>query len=78
MMFADRHWVKVPGGQRIVTRFALLPKADVWYASMTCHWYLDWDGPRPNAPAGPPLSMSAEESLRSEGGSAETGSAAPS
>jgi hypothetical protein len=55
------------GGQRTVTRFTLLPKADVWYASMSRHWYLDWDGPRPGAAAGPPLSMTAEELLRSEG-----------
>jgi hypothetical protein len=66
------------GGQRTVTRFALLPKAGAWYASMTRHWYLDWDGPRPNAPAGPPLSRSAEELLRSEGADTEAGGVTPS
>jgi hypothetical protein len=35
------------GGQRTITRFALIPAAaDSWLASVTRHWYLDWDGPR--------------------------------
>ena len=35
------------GGQRTITRFSLIPTADSWLASITRHWYLDWDGPRP-------------------------------
>lgn len=60
------------GGQRTITRFTVLPKVGVWYASMSRHWYFDWDGPRPNAPAGPLLSRSAEERRWSEQAGAET------
>ncbi len=35
------------GLQRTITRFGLIPTADSWLASATRHWYLDWDGPRP-------------------------------
>lgn len=35
------------GGQRTITRFGLIPARDAWFASTTRHWYLDWDGPRP-------------------------------
>jgi hypothetical protein len=35
------------GRQRTITRFGLVPAADSWLASVTRHWYLDWDGPRP-------------------------------
>jgi len=35
------------GLQRTITRFGLIPTGDSWLASMTRHWYLDWDGPRP-------------------------------
>ena len=36
------------GLQRTITRFGLFPTADSWLASVTRHWYLDWDGPRPD------------------------------
>lgn len=36
------------GLQRTITRFGLVPTADSWLASVTRHWYLDWDGPRPD------------------------------
>jgi hypothetical protein len=36
------------GQQRTITRFGLMPTGDVWLASVTRHWYLDWDGPRPD------------------------------
>ena len=39
------------GLQRTITRFALIPTADSWIATMSRHWYLDWDGPRPDADA---------------------------
>jgi hypothetical protein len=35
------------GGQRAITRFGLVPAGDSWLASVIRHWYLDWDGPRP-------------------------------
>jgi hypothetical protein len=35
------------GLQRTITRFALIPAKDSWFTSMSRHWYLDWDGPRP-------------------------------
>jgi hypothetical protein len=35
------------GLQRTITRFSLIPTPDSWLASLTRHWYLDWDGPRP-------------------------------
>jgi len=35
------------GQQRTITRFGLMPMGDSWLSSVTRHWYLDWDGPRP-------------------------------
>ncbi|MBV8464271.1 MAG: hypothetical protein JO368_13320 [Acidimicrobiales bacterium] len=35
------------GQQRTISRFALFPAGDHWIASMSRHWFLDWDGPRP-------------------------------
>jgi hypothetical protein len=35
------------GRQRTITRFAMIPAGEDRYASMSRHWYLDWDGPRP-------------------------------
>lgn len=37
------------GTQRTISRFALIPARDVWLASLNRHWYLDWDGPRPES-----------------------------
>jgi hypothetical protein len=38
------------GRQRTITRFGLLPAGDeTWFTTMSRHWYLDWDGPRPEA-----------------------------
>jgi hypothetical protein len=36
------------GRQRTISRFGLVPTHGIWLASMTRHWYLDWDGPRPD------------------------------
>jgi hypothetical protein len=36
------------GLQRTITRFAVVPTGDSWLTSVTRHWYLDWDGPRPD------------------------------
>jgi len=35
------------GRQRTISRFGLVPTGDTWLASLNRHWYLDWDGPRP-------------------------------
>jgi hypothetical protein len=35
------------GRQRTISRFRLVPAGDTWLASLNRHWYLDWDGPRP-------------------------------
>ena len=35
------------GRQRTITRFGVFPAGDSWMAAVTRHWYLDWDGPRP-------------------------------
>jgi hypothetical protein len=36
------------GRQRTITRFGFVPAGDDdWFANMSRHWYLDWDGPRP-------------------------------
>ena len=37
------------GRQRTISRFGLLPAGDSWMASLNRHWYLDWDGPRPDS-----------------------------
>jgi hypothetical protein len=35
------------GRQRTISRFGLIPTGESWLASLSRHWYLDWDGPRP-------------------------------
>ncbi len=36
------------GRQRTISRFGLMPGGgDTWYATLNRHWYLDWQGPRP-------------------------------
>jgi hypothetical protein len=35
------------GLQRTISRFGLVPTGDSWLATVNRHWYLDWDGPRP-------------------------------
>ena len=37
------------GLQRTITRFGVVPAADSWLATVTRHWSLDWDGPRPQS-----------------------------
>ena len=37
------------GRQRTISRFGLTPTGDTWLASLNRHWYLDWDGPRPES-----------------------------
>jgi hypothetical protein len=35
------------GRQRTISRFGLFPADDTRLAGLTRHWYLDWEGPRP-------------------------------
>ncbi len=35
------------GRHRTISRFGLTPAGDMWLASLNRHWYLDWEGPRP-------------------------------
>jgi hypothetical protein len=37
------------GQQRTISRFGLTPADDSWLAGLSRHWYLDWDGPRPES-----------------------------
>lgn len=38
------------GRQRTISRFGLIPATGgTWLASLNRHWYLDWDGPRPES-----------------------------
>jgi len=47
------------GRQRTISRFALVPAGDMWLASLNRHWYLEWDGPRPDN-----LTQAAVEAVR--------------
>ena len=46
------------GQQRTISRFNLIPANETWLASLSRHWYLDWDGPRPEE-----LTVSAAEAV---------------
>jgi hypothetical protein len=61
------------GLQRTITRFALIPAADSWLTSVTRHWYLDWDGPRPDRDV-----LAAVEAVQRDQAAAERLAAAPS
>lgn len=37
------------GRQRTITRFGLVPAGDMWLALTNRHWFLEWDGPRPES-----------------------------
>jgi hypothetical protein len=37
------------GRQRTISRFSLTPANGTWIAGLSRHWYLDWDGPRPES-----------------------------
>jgi hypothetical protein len=37
------------GRQRTISRFGLTPAGDTWIAALNRHWYLDWQGPRPDS-----------------------------
>jgi hypothetical protein len=37
------------GLQRTISRFSLTNAGDTWLASLSRHWHLDWEGPRPES-----------------------------
>jgi len=47
------------GRQRTISRFGLTPANGSWLAALSRHWYLDWEGPRPEH-----LSLAAAESVQ--------------
>jgi hypothetical protein len=47
------------GLQRTISRFGLTPTTDSWLVSLNRHWYLDWEGPRPES-----LALAATEAIR--------------
>jgi hypothetical protein len=49
------------GRQRTISRFGLTPLDGTWLAMLTRHWYLDWDGPRPES-----LTLAASEVILRE------------
>jgi hypothetical protein len=49
------------GRQRTISRFGLTPLGDSWLAGLTRHWYLDWEGPRPES-----LTIAAAETILQE------------
>ncbi len=46
------------GRQRTISRLGLTPAHDTWLAGLSRHWYLDWDGPRPES-----LTLAAAEAV---------------
>lgn len=46
------------GRQRTISRFGLMPVDKAWLAGLNRHWYLDWDGPRPES-----LTIAASEAI---------------
>jgi hypothetical protein len=59
------------GLQRTISRFGLVPARDTWLVNLNRHWFLDWDGPRPDSHA-----SKATETIRRETEAAERRSAA--
>lgn len=49
------------GRQRTISRFGLQPVDGTWLVSLNRHWYLDWDGPRPES-----LTLAASETILRE------------
>jgi hypothetical protein len=39
------------GRQRTISRFGLVPAHETWMAKLIRHWFLDWEGPRPDSTA---------------------------
>jgi hypothetical protein len=49
------------GLQRTISRFGLTPVDGSWLVSLNRHWYLDWEGPRPES-----VVLAAVESIRND------------
>jgi hypothetical protein len=49
------------GLQRTISRFGLTPANGSWLVSLNRHWYLDWEGPRPES-----VALAAAESIRND------------
>ncbi len=47
------------GLQRTISRFGLSAANDSWLVGLNRHWYLDWEGPRPES-----LTLAASEAIR--------------
>jgi hypothetical protein len=47
------------GRQRTISRIGLIPVDGAWLASLNRHWYLDWEGPRPES-----LALTAIEAIQ--------------
>lgn len=47
------------GLQRTISRFGLTPTNGSWLVGLNRHWYLDWEGPRPEG-----LAVAAAEAIR--------------
>jgi hypothetical protein len=61
MLSVELLYSDLVGGERTISRFGLVPvpARDTWVASLNRHWFLDWDGPRPDS-----LVQSAGEVIR--------------
>jgi hypothetical protein len=55
------------GRERTISRFGLVPAGNSWIAGLNRHWFLDWDGPRPDS-----LSVAAGEVVLHEVEAADT------
>jgi hypothetical protein len=55
------------GRQRTISRFGLIPAGDMWLATLNRHWYLDWEGPRPESLALQATAMVMREQEAAEG-----------
>ena len=49
------------GRQRTISRFGLMPVDNTWLVNLTRHWYLDWEGPRPES-----ITLAASEAILRE------------
>ncbi|HYA68892.1 MAG TPA: hypothetical protein VED63_09185 [Acidimicrobiales bacterium] len=49
------------GRERTISRFGLIPARDSWLAGLNRHWFLDWEGPRPES-----VTMAAGEAVRQD------------
>ena len=49
------------GRERTISRFGLIPANDTWLAGLNRHWFLDWEGPRPES-----VTLAAGEAVRQE------------